>query len=382
MTDPTKYEDPQESAGAAPEELGFEPVDPDGGEEEEAAGAAAPDDQNVAALRAEVERALFAQQPPVHGIYAAEAFTGADNIVGVGLGAAEVDLESVDPAKGPGGRVLNVYVAEPATVEQVRRTVVDRLGVRALSSEQVPINVIRTGPIEVQAHRHRERPSPNGISVGHVDITAGTQGCLARGRSGDRRQRLLMLSNNHVLADVNAGNEGDAIVQPGPLDGGQNPRDRIAVLERFVTIRTDGQPNYVDCATGWCWHQAVRREFIYRSGGEWRYFRVGNQPRACRVGMLVAKSGRTTQLTVGRITDCNASLRVDLHNGRFGNFRDQIAIRGLRGDFSAGGDSGSLIWTWDGQRNPVGLLFAGGGGVTFANKIQRVLDALDIELVT
>ena len=52
------------------------------------------------------------------------------------------------------------------------------------------------------------------------------------------------------------------------------------------------------------------------------------------------------------------------------------------GNVSAGGDSGSLIWSWDKQRNPVGLLFAGGGGFTFANKIGRVLSALDINLYT
>ncbi len=77
--------------------------------------------------------------------------------------------------------------------------------------------------------------------------------------------------------------------------------------------------------------------------------------------MIVGKSGRTTQLTSGRVIDSNASLRVNFGGGRFANYRDQIAIRGLNGDFSAPGDSGSLIWTWNPPRTPVGLLFAGGG---------------------
>ena len=65
------------------------------------------------------------------------------------------------------------------------------------------------------------------------------------------------------------------------------------------------------------------------------------------------------------------------------NFRDQISIRGNNNRlFSQGGDSGSLIWTWDSVRSPVGLLFAGGGELTFANKIGRVLDALDLTLYT
>jgi hypothetical protein len=98
--------------------------------------------------------------------------------------------------------------------------------------------------------------------------------------------------------------------------------------------------------------------------------------------MLVGKSGRTTQLTVGRITDCSVTIRVNYGGGRIALFRDQIAVRGFRGNFSAGGDSGSSIWTWNSRRNPVGLLFAGGGGITFANKMTRVVSALDISLYT
>ena len=351
-------------------------------EVENAAQADGSFDPGVLEMHKQVEAALFAQEAPKDGVFAAaEAYQGANNVVGVGIGSAEVDLDQIGD-DGPGAPVLNVYVAEPTSMEDVRRSVVDSFGVRALAKDSAPVNVVCTGIIEAFPHRHKERPSPNGISVGHKDITAGTQGVLVRGRSGDRRRRVLILSNNHVLADVNAGRRGDSILQPGPLDGGQNPRDRIAVLERFVRIHFDGRPNFVDCATGWAWHKRVRREFIYRSGGQWRHFGVSNQTRTAQVGMQVGKSGRTTQLTTGRITDVNASIRVNFGQGRMGNFRDQITIRGNRGDFSRPGDSGSLIWTWDRKRNPVGLLFAGGGGFTFANKISRVLSALDIRLDT
>ena len=389
-----EFDDPQnESASASTDDFepeeddnDFEPEDPgedEGGVEMEdaAAGESAPSD-DLRLLHADVEKALFAQAPPEEGVFAAsEAFQGANNIIGVGMGSAEVDLEQVGD-DGPGAPVLNVYVAEPTSMDGVRASVVDNFGVRALSSDRLPINVICTGVIDALPHRHRERPSPNGISVGHHKITAGTQGCLARGRSGKRRNRVLMLSNNHVLADSNAGKRGDAIPQPGPADGGSNPKDRIAVLEEFVKIRFDGKPNLVDCATGWTWHRKVRREFIYRSGGRWRYFRVSNKPRACQIGLMVGKTGMTIQLKVGRITDCNASIRVNFGGGRVANFRDQITIKGTQGDFSQGGDSGSLIWTYDRRRNPVGLLFAGGGGFTFANKIHHVLRALDINLYT
>lgn len=307
----------------------------------------------------------------------------ADLIVGVGIGPAHRDFESVGPA-GPGAPVLNVYVSEPLNMDQAKATLVDAFQARALSTDRRPVNVIYTGVIDAYAHRHRERPSPCGISVAHFAVTAGTQGALARGRSGPRHNRLLLLSNNHVIANSNDAAAGDPIVQPGSFDHPIGPDSKIAVLEQWVPMDFNaGAVNFVDCATGWCWPDRVRREFIYRKGGAWDYFEVAPDPIAAAIGVTVGKSGRTTQLTSGRILDVNASIQVNYGEGRVGNFRDQITIRGNNNmQFSQGGDSGSLIWTWESRRRPVGLLFAGGNEFTFANKIERVLDALDIVLYT
>jgi len=69
-------------------------------------------------------------------------------------------------------------------------------------------------------------------------------------------------------------------------------------------------------------------------------------------------------------------------------FDDQIEVEGLSGAFSAGGDSGSVIWR-SADRAPLALLFAGsdeggsaGGGVTFANPLATVLSILDAEWVS
>jgi hypothetical protein len=272
-------------------------------------------------------------------------------------------------------------VVDPISEERAREVLVERIGAEAAADERVPINIWVTGQIEAQPHRFRMRPSPGGVSVGHVRITAGTLGSLARGLRPPRKTRRLILSNNHVLANSNAGAFGNAIVQPGPADGGNAPRDQIAILERFVPIDFSGRPNLVDCATGWAWPDRVRVGQVFVRGGRRRIFRTGSTPVPCRQELLVGKSGRTTQLTQGRIVDCNATINVRF-GARTALFRDQIAVRGINGLFSAGGDSGSLIWTWDRTRAPVGLLFAGGGGFTFANKIQHVLRALDIRLET
>ncbi len=303
-----------------------------------------------------------------------ESFSGMANIQGVGFSEAGGEGGGL-----PGEMGLTLYVAEPMAADEARSVVVASAGVSAADIDSVPVNVVVTGIIDADVHRMRLRPAPAGISVAHFRVTAGTLGCFARGRTAPRSNRVLMLSNNHVLANSNLANLGDNILQPGPYDGGANPADRIAILERFIPINFSGGVNYVDGATGWCWSALVKYPYLmYLSGGRVLYFRISSAPVACQRNMVVGKSGRTTQLTRGIVIDCSATIRVNYGGGKVALFADQMAIRGIGGNFSAGGDSGSLIWTWDARRNPVGLLFAGGGGVTFANKIGRVLSLLDI----
>jgi hypothetical protein len=346
-------------------------------------------DENLLQIKREIESQLSqAAGLQKAGVHAEDAYQGTGNIVGVGVGM------SLPPTSGPGGEILssglepgkqalNLYVVESTSADQARSVVVESMGVSAAASEDVPVNVIVTGLIDAQPHRFRIRPAPGGVSVAHFRVTAGTIGCLSIGRTAPRNSRLMILSNNHVLANTNAGAFGDCICQPGPADGGRCPADQIAILERFVPINFAGGVNFVDCATGWCWPDRVRKELVYLVGGQPRFFRIGSVPIAPQLNMAVGKSGRTTQLTRGTIIDVSASINVNYGGGRVALFRDQISIRGAAGTlFSAGGDSGSSIWTWDNSRRPVGLLFAGGGGITFANKISRVLAALDINLVT
>lgn len=317
------------------------------------------------------------------GALAVDTFQEAGQIQGVAIGLAEEGgLPDREPVGPPGTPTLTVYTAEPVPPEHVRSLVVDRMGVQAAAAEdEIPLNVVPTGVIDAFPHRFRLRPAPGGISVGHFRITAGTLGCLSFGRSAPRNARALILSNNHVVANSNDARFGDCVCQPGPVDGGACPADQVAILERFVPIVFGGAANFVDCATAWAWPDRVRRELLFLSGGVPRFFGVSNAPVAPALGMSVGKTGRTTQVTSGRITAIGASISVN-YAGRIAFFRDQLAIQAFSGDFSRGGDSGSLIWTWNARRNPVGLLFAGGGGVTFANRIDRVLTALDISLWT
>jgi hypothetical protein len=338
--------------------------------------------RNVLEVKTAIEQWLRQDVAQAAGARAVMSFEGAGNIQGVAIGLSDDPRDAWVAAGEPGMPAVTVYVTEPSSVDQVKSAVVDTMGVRAAAGDDVPMSVVVTGLIDAQPHRFRLRPAPGGISVGHFRITAGTIGCLVRGRTAPRNARLMILSNNHVLANSNGGVFGDCVAQPGPADGGRCPQDQVAILERFVPINFTGGANFVDCATAWAWPDRVRRELVYLSGGRPAFFRISSAPVAPVLGMLVGKSGRTTQVTQGRITAIGATIRVNFGGGRVALFQDQIEIRGTAGLFSQGGDSGSSIWTWNPQRNPVGLLFAGGGDSTFANRFTRVLAALDITPVT
>lgn len=334
-------------------------------------------DGQLLAVKAELEKLLASVSGEATGAQSQAAMDA--NIVGVGIGLGD----GTSMGASPGDPVLEVYTLEPESSGELRTRLASVAGISALADSDFPIHAVHTGVIDAQPHRMRLRPAPGGISVGHTAITAGTLGCLVRGRSAPRINRLMILSNNHVLANTNGGPLGASILQPGPYDGGKHPADQIAVLERFVPISfAAGASNIVDCATGWAWPERVRRELMYISGGIIRYFRVGATPVAAVLGMPVGKSGRTTQLTSGRVTAVGVTINVNYGGGRVARFTNQIAVRSPSGNFSAGGDSGSLIWTWDARRAPVALLFAGGGGTTFGNPIASVLARLDVQLVT
>ena len=297
-----------------------------------------------------------------------------------------VGIGSSEPGYGePGQFALHVYTAEETSSEQARAMLADAMGVQALSGSagsSFPL-ITHKATFDSQEHKFRIRPAPGGVSVGHFRITAGTLGGLCIGRRAPRNQRLMILSNNHVLANSNNANAGDCIVQPGPFDGGRCPADQVAILESFVPIRFGGPTNFVDAATAWAWPDRVRREHIYRSGNSLNLFRVGSNPIFPQLGMIVGKTGRTTQLTQGRVVNRTWSGWVNYGSAGNAFWAGQfLVVSTTGGPFSAGGDSGSWVWQWTSGLPPVGLLFAGGGGYTICNPMPWVTQLLDVNLYT
>ena len=371
-------EDPDAGGGIAPEEGPEGAADVDlealSTEEQQSAFEEAGVPSDLVALRDAVEATLLAASGQMESLAEESPSQG---ILGVGIGLP--DPTSLSIGGVPGEPSLTLFTESPLPQEQLLSQVAESAGTRALST--VPVEQVPVGSVDAYSFRGRHRPAPGGVSVGHVNITAGTLGSRAIGLTAPWSNRHLILSNNHVLANSNNAQVNDSIIQPGPADGGRHPGDQIAVLARWVPINFGGTANFVDAAFGWAWSDRIRGEQYFLSGGAAAYYRTGTAPLAASLGMVVGKSGRTTGLTQGRVTQIGVSVNVN-YQGRIALFRNQIAIQSVNANpFSAGGDSGSLIWQWATGLRPVGLLFAGGGGTTFANPIGAALAALNIRLL-
>ncbi len=336
-------------------------------------------------------------------------------VVGVGVGYRNFKERATDQL------AITVLVEQKKPVE-------------ALSAEDlVPpdVNGARTDVVEIGRlealvdPRDRFRPNiPAGVSIGHFRVTAGTLGAVVFDRESGEP---LLLSNNHVLADSNEAEIGDAILQPGPTDHGVKPDDVVAKLHRYEQLRfyrdygsgpptppslpplfppggcdivelfasvgnlaakLSGSskrltsvaapkaqsedipiyPNRVDAALARPNNPMLFQQAIAEIGRP-------NGTRVPQLGMEVRKHGRTTGYTEGTVTLLNATVDVAYGKEQSARFVGQV----IASPMSQGGDSGALIMERDSLK-AVGLLFAGSRRATIFTPIDTVLDVMAITL--
>ena len=229
-------------------------------------------------------------------------------------------------------------------------------------------------------YRDVARPLRIGPSIGHYKITAGTLGAFV---TVQRKSGTFMLSNNHVLANVDDATPGDHILQPGPIDN-LAPNQLIAGTFESAVALKNAAPNRVDCAIA-----KIDNEIDIEPSELWNIGSLTGTAAPFESGSeLVFKVGRTSGLSWGRITAIELDpIEIDMGSAVHA-FDGQIEIEGTGvSPFSRPGDSGSLVV--DSQCRAIGLLFAGstaggrnGKGLTYANPIDEVLDKLNARLVT
>jgi hypothetical protein len=331
------------------------------------------DIQSVRALKQEI--AVEVVPPAIAAIHAAGGFaittfavgrvTKAEPLVALGVapGASRDDVRLAVRLQ------RHSFEHSKSFIENIRKRAKDEIEVRFVG---------RITKHTLPWYRTRVRPLLPGASVGHYLITAGTIGAIATEK---KSKRPVILSNNHVLANENNAKAGDAILQAGSHDGGKRPKDVIAKLTKWVDLVIN-RPNLLDAAIAAVEKSVAIEPSDYKGIGALK----GVYRDALVPGLAVAKIGRTTGLTHGRISAIEVdNVVVDYDIGKI-SFNNQVEIESTEGgSFSAGGDSGSLIL--DKQNRACALLFAGsergganGRGLTYANPIDIVLQRLAIEL--
>ncbi len=316
---------------------------------------------------------------------------GKRNVTGVGIGFKKV--------KGRKTNELSIVVLVEKKLPETQLKDEDLV---EKELDGVPTDVQEVGKVKALAQEENPRirkwrPAPGGVSIGHHDITAGTLGVtVTDARSGE----LLILSNNHVLANSNEGDTGDSIFQPGPYDGGTE-EDKIAEVHQFVpisfevdpgscpiasgtarainelfravgshhrlvSVRLSGKVNTVDAAVALPVENDFVRDGILDIG-------VLQGTKEAELDMVVEKCGRTTGRTEGTVDVMDTTVNVMYGLGQVATFSHQLVLSAL----SQGGDSGSIIVS---ENEAVGLLFAGSEDVTICNPIKLVIDSLHIEI--
>ena len=343
------------------------------------------------------------------------------NVVGLDVGVRTRQGEVTQE------RVLKVYVSRKLDASLLSDEQLIPATV-SIDGREVGVDVEERAITRPTSFTLRDRPLRGGMSISTIDDDLGgpgTLGICVTLNDGDA----YMLSNNHVLAGANRAPIGMPIIQPGESDGGTFPDDQVGALTTFVPLDFGStivqlpplpppapppppiqvpNSNFVDAALAKI--ADVDATSPARAGDS---FNLGNRevhwigyPRVLLRGRwsteqklvlqttgFVAKMGRTSEFTMGRIVSAFFDTLATYVGGGFAWFEDQLLIQpfDVRRPFVQPGDSGSLVVAFETGEpptfalppvvrgtDPVGLIFGMNGSFGVANPLDAVLDELGI----
>ena len=274
------------------------------------------------------------------------------NIVGVGFGVKQTGGQMT------GQLAVRVYVSR-----KVPRGALSRRHRIPDSVDGLPTDVVRVGRPQLQS-----RPIAVGASVSHINGGAGSVGGIAV-RGSDHR--LHVLSASHVFAPGGLAVPGDPILEPANAGG---PSAVLATLVDFEPLHGEGAPNPFDGAIA---RLNSNDDVVLRvpTIGEQR-----SQILDATLYESVRKFGAATLHTLGVVTDAAADITF-MREGEEVLFQDVIEVVGCGGEFSQGGDSGSLVVDALTSK-PIGLVIGGRGMNTFVSPLRPVLKRFDATLAS
>jgi hypothetical protein len=289
------------------------------------------------------------------------------NVLAVGIS------EKISKNKKTGKLALTFYVSKKVPLNKLKRSEIIPPTVPNTGSGKAAVvtDVIAIGKLTPEINCSRKFFQP-GNSIGHFKIEAGTFGALVK----DKKGKIYILSNCHVLANCGFCKKGDLVLYPGAFDKGKVPVDGRAKLYKFIPLSKGKEfPNIVDCA--------IAKPLPEHEGKLLAEIKGWGLPKGvvkAKRGMKVVKVGRTSGRTSSEITDVNFRAIVDYKKHGLGElrFHDQIWCKKK---YTQSGDSGSLVID-KASGKAVALHFAGAEGGSAHNPIDKVLKALGVTLVT
>lgn len=289
------------------------------------------------------------------------------NVLAVGIS------EKISHRKKTGNLALIFYVEKKIPLNKLKENekIPARMPAGISATSDVLTDVVAIGKLRPEVNATRKTFQP-GNSIGHIKVQAGTFGAVVK----DKKNKLFILSNSHVLANAGTGKVGDIILYPGVFDNGRKPVDVRARLHRFIPFKTANNfQNVVDCAIA-----EPLDGHLPNMMSEIKGLGVPKGTIKAKRGMKVVKVGRTTGKTSSEITDVNFRAMLDYEKKglRDVRFKDQIFCKKR---YTLPGDSGSLVID-KATGKAVGLHFAGAEGGSVCNPINEVLNALEVALVT
>jgi hypothetical protein len=240
-------------------------------------------------------------------------------------------------------------------------------------------------PTAPPAHPERVRPAQGGDSISNDDGGGATLGCLVVDRAVSRQ--VYILSDFNAMCNLHGPSYvGDAILQPGRVDGGSRATDVIATLSRWTMVHDDvgTAASNVSAAIAQVRNLAEVSPEI-RGRGFLKGVRVAAE------GTSVWLVGRTGGQVSGTVLRLGVQEKVPCS---YHQIEGGVRSRGdgsnlfpiLFGDLIEctymlqPGDSGAILL--DEQNYALGLGFAGSAETSLFIPLQKVLDALQVDLVT
>jgi len=292
-----------------------------------------------------------------------------------------IDLGPEYTGKKPTGRrAVRIHVVQKKldlaalTPNEKFRDEIDGIPVDVLQRRYYPaIEGLPEGSLDSAESAQRFNPLRPGISVSHRLCPSGTLGMFVRDNVDGK---LSLLTNWHILADSSFAEAGDGITQPGATDGGV-AADTIATLTRSIL---DENGDAAIAAVN-----DVRNVELAIRGLN----RVPTSIRDPQIGDIVVKSGRSTDVTIGRVEGFGKYFPIY-------RTRDRVEVDGFEIvpldpanpqniELSSNGDSGS-VWLLKDSDTLVGVHFAGERDgdpdkeVALACYATRVFESLNISL--